>query len=217
MRRPRVVGYTLSRTSMSTSAHTYSTSIDFRLLPYLLPSTFIDFQRLPRAFTQTSIYFLLPASTDFLCLPHRLPFTFAVTSTSIQIKFDRLPLASTLSCVLFGRWKYMEVVCCFHGSWSYFHEVDLLPWKLVEAPTEVDERFRGSRWKSSIYFHGNLHTPLSTSSTETLSFLPWKLPENSMEANLPPCKLQLSVKVGGSLHGILDGKFHGSTPKKQIV
>ena len=47
----------------------------------------------------------------------------------------------------------MEVICCFHGGWSYFHvswptptklQVDLPPWKLVETSMEEVD---GSRWQ----------------------------------------------------------------------
>ena len=169
---PGIYFHRLALTSISTSI---STSTDFCWLPstpipsnstyfHLLSSADIykyiatDFHWLPpipRASTQTSICLrLLPsASTNILCLPHRLPSTFPVTSTSIQITSDRLPLASTESWVLFGKWRHMEVVCCFYRSWTYFHG----SW--------LTSKSAGSRnWS---YFHGSWPTSKSTGSRFT--------------------------------------------------
>ena len=122
------------------------------------PPTFIDFHRLP------------PTSTDFHELSHRL------LSISIFYRFRTaflplfpwllwassssstdFPSASTYSCVLFGRCKYMDVIYCSleagatsteAGLLPNKLEVDLPPWKLVEASMEVDRVFlHGSKWK----------------------------------------------------------------------
>ena len=88
-----------------------STSTDFRELPHRLH---------PFLFTCSGLH-RLPPTFD---IPQRVPSTFPVTSTCIRIKYDRPPLASTVLCLIpYCRWKYeyMEVVCCFHASWSYRH------------------------------------------------------------------------------------------------
>ena len=97
-----------------------SASIDFHELPYLLPSTFIEFYRLSHGLPSISICFhRLPPI--FIASTHRLSSIFPWlprTSRSSWTHFDWLPHSPASYSVDGSIWS---LVCCFHGSWSYFH------------------------------------------------------------------------------------------------
>lgn len=131
-----------------------TTSIDFHVLPSahinfhhpttLLHPTFTDLHRRPPTSTTFHADFHLylfaskqqfpPTVYSFHADAHPIFFLFSWSSIYSPTDVHWLPQ----SCVWFGRWQYMQVVCCFHGGWSSVHGSWLTSKNYVSASTSID-------------------------------------------------------------------------------